>query len=218
MSWAFGLLECTPGHPSLGKTQQQESAAFWQTQTLCTELFNPAVSKLLLGLVGDFCKESAADIFENVCSPALIDQLSAAVLKWWCTYVLQKKSDMRHSEKVFRREVLRDQACRSASNVEGGTCPTFFVVRGLPSQLQSTGQILVAEMQHPSASNIQAVHVQPAWSLEPECSLAGIGPQQCSSSSCPPKPCCHQSNKVLAGVAWRMAVHESFRVLKASQL
>ena len=44
------------------------------------------------------------------------------------TGVLQKKLDMRHSGKVFRRKVLRDQARRSASKVEGGACPTFFVI------------------------------------------------------------------------------------------
>ena len=38
--------------------------------------------------------------------------------------VLQNKSDMRHSGKLSRREVLRHQACRSASKVKGGTCPT----------------------------------------------------------------------------------------------
>ena len=35
---------------------------------------------------------------------------------------------------------------------------------GLPSQQQSPEQILAAEMRQPSASNIQAMHAQPAWS------------------------------------------------------
>ena len=44
--------------------------------------------------------------------------------------VLQKESDMRHSSKIFWCKVLRDQARRRASKVEGGTCPTFFGTPG----------------------------------------------------------------------------------------
>ena len=39
---------------------------------------------------------------------------------------MTEKLGMRHSGKLFRRDVLRDQAHRSASKVEGGTCPTDF--------------------------------------------------------------------------------------------
>ena len=38
---------------------------------------------------------------------------------------LHKRSDMRHSGKLFRREVPRDRAHRSAWKVEGGACSNF---------------------------------------------------------------------------------------------
>ena len=41
---------------------------------------------------------------------------------------VQKSLDMRHSGKLSRREVLQNQAPRSASKVQGGACPSFFVM------------------------------------------------------------------------------------------
>ena len=42
--------------------------------------------------------------------------------------VSQRKSDMCHSKKVSRREVLPYRACHCASKVEGGTCSTIFIM------------------------------------------------------------------------------------------
>ena len=42
--------------------------------------------------------------------------------------VLQKESDMRRSRKLYRREVLRHNAHRSALKVEGGAYPTFLII------------------------------------------------------------------------------------------
>ena len=48
--------------------------------------------------------------------------------------VYYRKSWMRHSGKLFQREVLQDQACRSATKVEGGACrhlQGMFCARGM---------------------------------------------------------------------------------------
>ena len=41
----------------------------------------------------------------------------------------KKKSNMHHSRKLSRREVLQDQTRRSASKVEGGKYLTLFVIQ-----------------------------------------------------------------------------------------
>ena len=60
-------------------------------------------------------------------------------------YLSQKMSDMRHIGSLSRREVLQDQARHSASQVEGGACPTVLCNTCLSCTPSGLHQVMVDE-------------------------------------------------------------------------